>query len=252
MKLSDNFESRRLGAHPNSLMKPRRADEIHAELGADILRGFWPPGGRLPGEHELAERYAVGRGVVREALARLRADGLVESRRGSGAYVSSEPAATDFRLAPDTASVALQAVFELRWLIEAGMAEFAARRRNAVQLARMAAALSAMDEAVANGTDGSDADDRFHRTIAEAAGNPHLVRLAAIVSAATSASRRPTWTGERAATLARDAQSEHRRVFAAIESGDAELAGRAAREHIEAAAKRLGLGLSINDGGTKA
>lgn len=60
---------------------------IAEELRADITEGRLPVGARLPGEHELADRFGVNRQTARQAIAALAADGLVEARRGSGTFV---------------------------------------------------------------------------------------------------------------------------------------------------------------------
>ena len=65
----------------------RRSDRIADSLRADILRGRYRPGERLPAERELATRLTVNRGSVREALKKLEQLGLVEIRRGDGAVV---------------------------------------------------------------------------------------------------------------------------------------------------------------------
>ena len=65
----------------------RQSDRIADGLRADILRGRYRPGERLPAERELAARLSVNRGSVREALKRLEQLGLVEIRRGDGAVV---------------------------------------------------------------------------------------------------------------------------------------------------------------------
>ena len=83
-----------------SPLQPRGnlAEQVVARLSADIRGGRLAPGARLPTEQALTSSLGVSRTVVREAVAALRADGLVVTRRGSGAYVA-EPAAGPFRIA---------------------------------------------------------------------------------------------------------------------------------------------------------
>ena len=61
--------------------------KVVALLGRDIESGVLEPGSRLPTEQQLASRLGVSRNVIREAIAQLRADGLVEARQGVGAFV---------------------------------------------------------------------------------------------------------------------------------------------------------------------
>src|SRR5262245_6640116 len=73
------------------------AEQVMAHLVADIRSGRLGPGARLPTEQALTEVLGVSRAVVREAVAALRADGLIVTRRGSGAYVA-DPTAGPFRI----------------------------------------------------------------------------------------------------------------------------------------------------------
>jgi GntR family transcriptional regulator len=68
------------------------ADDVKAAIGA----GAYPAGSRLPSESELAERYAVSRGTVRQAFAALRADGVIASRRGARRVVIGGPPVQSF------------------------------------------------------------------------------------------------------------------------------------------------------------
>lgn len=224
--------------------RPQRlSEEVGAVLGERIWSGAFAPGERLPTEARLSEEFAVSRAVVREAIARLKADGLVESRQGAGAFVVRRPGAGVFRMERSMGGAGVTGeIFELRLIIEVAAAERAALRHTPVQLKAMAAALARMEEAVACGEDGASFDDDFHCAIAEASGNPLIGRFVAFVSQEFSASRAPTWSADGVIRgLARAAQDEHRAVFEAIASGDAEAAGQAAHQHLINAAGRLGV-----------
>jgi len=71
---------------------------VSSLLAAEIIGGALSPGSRLPGEHELAARFDVSRGTIRQALARLEADGLIEKHPGAGSFVSFEGHLLDERL----------------------------------------------------------------------------------------------------------------------------------------------------------
>jgi GntR family transcriptional regulator len=68
------------------------ADDIKTAIAA----GSYPPGSSLPSESELAERYSVSRGTVRQAFAALRADGVIASRRGARRVVVGGPRVQSF------------------------------------------------------------------------------------------------------------------------------------------------------------
>lgn len=224
----------------------RLPEEVGAVLEQRIRSGEFAPGERLPAEARLSEQFAVSRAVVREAIARLKADGLVDSRQGSGAYVARRLGAAVFRMDAGAVAQADGAVeiFELRLIVEVAAAERAALRRTPEQLEAIAAALARMDVALTRGEDGATADDDFHCAIAAASGNPLIGRFLAFVSQEFSASRVPTWSAEGVSRgLAGAAQDEHRAVFDAIAGGNVEAARQAAQRHLLCAAGRLGVGV---------
>lgn len=212
---------------------------LAARLAAMIGAGELKPGDRLPTEMQLVGRFAVSRAVVREAIARLKSEGYVESRQGSGAFVAAKPGLANFRISGRLNPTDLAHVFELRGVIEVGMAELAAQRRSKADIAALDAAFMQMHQALENGTDGAEADDAFHAAIATAAHNPYLAQFAAFLAQHFSATRQVTWqpeARESGSTLA--AQSEHLDLLKAIRRGDVEAAGFAARRHIAGAAAR--------------
>lgn len=216
---------------------------LAGRLAAMIRAGEFQPGARLPTEKQLVERFAVSRPVVREAIARLKTDGFVESRQGAGAFVTARPGLANFRIADRLNPADLAHVFELRGVIEVGMAELAAQRRTEADMAALDAAFMQMHRALEDGPEnspgGAEADDAFHAAIATAAHNPYLAQFAAFLAQHFSATRQVTWqpaARESGSTLA--AQAEHLDLFKAIRRGDAEAAGFAARRHIAGAAAR--------------
>jgi GntR family transcriptional repressor for pyruvate dehydrogenase complex len=226
------------------LRHPRLSEEVHADIAARIRAGALALGARLPSEALLAEEFAVSRAVVREAVASLKAEGLVVTRQGAGSFVATQKRVLHFKdiLAADSHRQQLLQTFELRSVIEGPVAALAAQRRSDADLAAMAACLERMDAAIAAGEDGAVHDDAFHEAIAAAAHNPYLLRLVEFVAAQFSESRRLTWLEDnRAVHLPQQAQREHRRLFEAIAGGDAAAARRRADEHLRRAFGRLGL-----------
>lgn len=214
---------------------------LAGQLSAAIQAGRFQPGDRLPTEKQLVAQYAVSRAVVREAIARLKTDGFVETRQGAGAFVTLKPGLANFRIAPPGLLTAqdLLHVFELRGVIEAGMAEFAAVRRTAADIVALRAAYAAMEQALADGQSGAASDDSFHVAIANAAHNPYLAQFATFLAQHFSATRALTWhPAARHAGAAEASQIEHRLLLEAIVVGDVAAAGTAARTHIAQAAAR--------------
>jgi GntR family transcriptional repressor for pyruvate dehydrogenase complex len=214
---------------------------LAGRLATSIRAGEFQPGDRLPTEKQLVERYAVSRAVVREAIARLKTDGFVETRQGAGAFVALKPGLANFRIAePGLLDAAgLAHVFELRGVVEVGMAELAAERRSAADLEALNAAFAQMEQALQSDENGAAADDDFHAAVATAAHNPYLAQFAAFLAQHFSATRALTWQpAARSSGGTAAAQAEHRALLDAITRGDAQAAGTAARRHIAQAAGR--------------
>lgn len=229
------------------IARPQRLSEgVCAELERRIRAGEYAPGEQLPTEKLLSERFEVSRAVIREAVARLKADGLIESRQGSGAFVAARPRSLNFKVAGgDESRHNLEQVFELRTLVEMTVAELAARRRTESDLAAMKQQLAAMDEALRCDGDGSQADDEFHSAIAAATHNPLVQRFVEFLGQHFSESRQLAWEEEaRASDSSASAQAEHQALFAAIAAGAPSGARRAAHAHLSGAAARLGLHLA--------
>src|SRR5688500_17389195 len=75
--------------------------QLFEQLADEIKSGRLAPGARLPTEQALTRAARVSRTVVREAVAALRAEGLVVTRQGVGAFVSAEPQRAPIRLEPE-------------------------------------------------------------------------------------------------------------------------------------------------------
>ncbi|MBI5067299.1 MAG: FadR family transcriptional regulator [Deltaproteobacteria bacterium] len=215
-------------------------EQVVAALRAEVAAGRFARTARLPAEQALSTTLGVSRTVLREALAQLKADGVLVSRKGSGVYVSATPAGNAFRLpAVGGEPERLREVFELRYYAETGAAELAAARRGPADLRRLQAALRAMR---ARGAAAADA--AFHRAIAVATQNPHFVALVDLLSGQLHQVIAASW--ENAARVAggpRDAIREHAALYRAIRSGDPAAAREAAAAHLTGAARRWGLAL---------
>lgn len=219
-------------------------DEIARVLDREIAKGTLGKGQRLPTESALAEQFGVSRNVVREAIARLKNEGLVETRQGSGAFVSASPANLSFRIGADDESSpdALRHIFELRIEVEVGAAALAAERRTEAQLAAIREAVDAIARAITGGEDGTAEDAAFHHAVAAAANNPcftdFMAFLAARIGHSIAVARDHS---ARFQALPEKVQREHERIVRAIAGRDPEGARRAVRAHLVNAAGRLAL-----------
>lgn len=217
------------------LHAPRRSEAIHHELERLILDGKLLSGERLPTEHALAEQFAVSRSVVREAVARLCAEGMVETRQGAGTFVAKRPRVLSF----DRMHTELLDVMELRRIVEVAAAGLAAERRTEEDLAAIRASLHAMDKAFMSGESVAAADDAFHETIAAAARNQYLQRVVNFVSAQFSESRRMVWAPADHPGLRERLQGGHHKLFEAILAQDVESARQYAAAHLDDVGARI-------------
>ncbi|MCB1497731.1 MAG: FadR family transcriptional regulator [Bauldia sp.] len=216
--------------------QPNLTSTLTARLADEIVAGKLPPHTRLPTERSLMETYGVSRTVVREAIAALRADGLVETRQGSGAYVAAEIRNRPFRIDPKGLKSVKQVldVMELRLCVEVEAAGIAARQRSKADIARMRKVSRAMARAIANGDPAVDLDFELHTVIGTTTGNPYFSSFLEFIGGIIIPRRTILIDDhEHGGTpyLAR-IQAQHEAIIAAIAKGDAGAARRAMRRHL--------------------
>ena len=166
-----------------TLLRPLEAPrgltgELVARLTADIISGKLTPGSQLPTEQEMILATGVSRTVVREAVAALKADRLVVTRQGVGAFVADH-VRRPFRVDFDETSPLREVlnVMELRTGIEVEAAGLAAERATAPQIKKITERFAAIQSAIERGGNAVDQDFAFHCEIAEATGNPQFKRF---------------------------------------------------------------------------
>lgn len=229
-------------ADKHALLRPLRparnlTDEVTERIKREISSGRLKPGTRLPTEQELMTAMGVSRTVVREAVAALRADGLVTTRQGSGAYVAADVSRVPFRIDPEGLSSIedVLAVMELRQAIEVEAAALAAERITPRRLAPMSRALRAIESAIRKGEGAINEDFAFHLAIAEASGNPRFAEflefLGRHVIPRQSVRVALSPPAEQRQYLLR-IQREHGRIHEAIRNGDPGAARTAMRRHL--------------------
>jgi GntR family transcriptional regulator, transcriptional repressor for pyruvate dehydrogenase complex len=222
------------------------AHSLVDDFGARIRDGALRPGDKLPTESEIMQAFGVSRTVVREALSKLQAGGLVETHHGVGTFVlqpRSSGVGGVFRLDPGeiATSVDVLAVLELRISLETESAGLAATRRTEAQLLAMRTALDDFERNVAVAGDTVAPDFRFHLEIAQATGNPYFADIMShlgttiIPRTRISAIRNLDRGG---AYLSR-VNREHEEIYAAIARRDAESARAAMRIHLTNSRERL-------------
>jgi GntR family transcriptional repressor for pyruvate dehydrogenase complex len=228
------------GKHPLlRRLKPARnlTLEVVEQIAGQIRSGRLSPGERLPTEQELMSVLGVSRTVIREAVAALRAEGLVVTRQGAGAFVASDESRVPFRLAPEglrSIEDVLQ-VMELRLAIEIEAAAIAARRAGAAAIAVIGNALQAIDRAIDNGEGAVNEDFAFHRAIAAATGNPRFLEFLEFLGRHViprQSIRAMIGDAEQQRRYLRRIQREHARIFEALRAGRPAEARQAMRTHL--------------------
>jgi GntR family transcriptional repressor for pyruvate dehydrogenase complex len=217
------------------------SDRVYDHVLSQVIVGIYPINSRLPPETRLADQLGVSRPVVREALMRLREDGLIASRQGAGSFVMRRPAEDVYNYAPLGSIADIQRCFVFRIAIEGEAAALAARDHDAEGLRRIASAIAALDQIVRDGALGVEEDIAFHRSVAEATGNRFftatLAALQTQVAVGITLNRNLSLIQPRDRLLR--GQEEHRAVLDAIAARNEGGARETMRLHIENARKRV-------------
>jgi GntR family transcriptional repressor for pyruvate dehydrogenase complex len=226
--------------HPTG-PRDRLSDQLYGKVFEQIASGSIKVGEQLPSEVEISERFGVSRPVVREALLRLRVDGLITSRQGLGTFVSHQPAPRikTFAKAQDIASYLR--CQEVRITLEGDAARLAAERHTDEQLAAIIAAHDAFAEGVHSGNLEPPADLAFHARIAEASGNEFYSSLLESIHEAMTGLMRLTLGLTRTASKRRalTVLDEHTAIVAAIRAREGDEARVAMQFHLGQARRRL-------------
>ncbi len=223
--------------------RPKLAERVVASLRGKVLGGEFAPGQKLPTESQLTETFGVSRTVIREAIATLAADGLVEPRQGAGVFVMERPTQAFVAISAENGTSISNAlnVLEVRMGIEIESAALAAVRRNAAQEARIQEAFFEFERLLGIGQPTGKTDFAFHRAIAAATNNPFYVEvLEALGSRTIPCDVTSPWGTD--SVLTRDYQEglqrEHLVIMRAISGGDAEAARAGMRAHLAASQER--------------
>lgn len=236
--------------------QPMRRAPLLAEKLADILRqkiasGRFKAGEKLPTERELSETYGVSRVTVRDALGRLKHDGIIVSRQGSGGFVAKTGAPTlRLHIAPADAKE-LRDLVELLSAVRSAASAHAAARRTSAQLATIARFYHAIELAIEEGRPGEEEDLAFHRAIMDAAANPLFNSILEFLDGRMREFVRAARSNSRSLGLTSQVQAEHREMLDAIAACDPEGARKAAERHLANALKRLGVATPARHAGRK-
>lgn len=227
---------RESGDRGRKASKPNLVKRLSEELRRAILAGEIKIGEKLPSEARLTELHAVSRTVVREAIAALRSDGLVEAHQGAGVFViNNQEAQQGSFLEFDTARISsIIEVLELRAAVEMESAALAAVRRSPAQEEAILERCDDIDKLIRQGRLTTEADFALHLAIADATNNPRFREFLEMMGRKVIP-RSTLHDGDReqaSAPYLEQIQAEHRRIADAISAGDADAAREAMRTHL--------------------
>lgn len=231
-------------ANEGAPLKPRASrlvDRVFLELRQRIQDGNFPPDTRLPGEHELASMLGVSRPIVRDALGRLREQGIVYSRQGAGTFVQAAVSPqTQLAYSPVKTIADIQRCYEFRLTIEPYAAYFAAQRRDEAATKKIADALAELRDATSHQLHRTDADFMFHRAVTEAANNHYYTASMDALKPHIAVGMHLHGLSLMGPRLQLErVYGEHEKIYRAVADGDADAAREAMRVHLEGSRDRL-------------
>jgi GntR family transcriptional regulator, transcriptional repressor for pyruvate dehydrogenase complex len=210
----------------------RLAQQVLDVIESEKLR----PGDRLLPERQLAEMFDVSRPSLREALHILQAQGHIAIRHGQGTFVQEPQVAQELRAKVMATEHDLRELFDAREALEVPSAYWAAQRRSREDLRTLRATLNRMD--LISSRDEIDFDQlaaldaQFHLSIVEAASNRFINQTLGVLQDILQMSMETTL---RLPGRMQASRADHAAILDAIERGDADAAGEAARAHIHGA-----------------
>jgi GntR family transcriptional regulator, transcriptional repressor for pyruvate dehydrogenase complex len=219
------------------------AEQVVAYVNEQIAMRALKPGDKLPTESSLMTLLGVSRTVVREAISRLQAMSVIETRHGIGSFVLEprrEPLGIE--VVPASTLSDVLSVLELRISLETECAGLAAQRASERDLANIRGALEAIGEATRAGGDSAAADLEFHVAVARATGNRYFVDILTQMGAALIPRHRIDSAGIAQTdpkAYAELVNREHESIFDAIARHDPESARAAMRMHLSSSRERL-------------
>jgi len=217
------------------IARERVSDRIAGELMKMISGGELPPGGRLPGERQLAEMMSVSRVSVRAALQQLKARGLIEAVQGGGTRVVSSlkeldsPLTALVRIDPEN----LRDLVELRGNLEVWAARRAAKRADRAAIEQLGQIVAKMSEGHQRRDYQAEDDLAFHLAVARAAGSPVYLHIIDVVRDVLSAMMKVNRYRIFKDGDAETALAHHRAIYEAIRDGDESAAGAAMQVHLD-------------------
>jgi DNA-binding FadR family transcriptional regulator len=225
----------------NEHKSPGMPGRVYSDILNRIIEGEYQEGDRLPSEHTLAERFETSRPTVREALAQLRADGIIATRQGSGTTVRRRPDPDLRRFAPLETLSDIRRCYEFRVMTEVGGASLAALKADAADLENIEHAWESLQQVIETEGIGVRDDFAFHLAVARASKNQFFITALSFIREQIEFSMDLSRKLSLAKSIERQrvVQQEHLAVLDAIRRRDPDAAEQAMRAHLENAMERM-------------
>ena len=216
-------------------------DRVYREILGSIMEGEFKEGDKLPTELALTERFAASRPTIREALSRLRSDGITSTRQGSGTFVTRRPDPDLPLFTPLETISDVQRCFEFRIVVESGAAALAATMASEADLAEVVRCYEQLNRVIADQAVGAGEDFDFHRAVARASGNQFFISAITSMQAQVlqSMSLMRNLSLLKSVERQKLVQAEHEVLLDALQRRDAQAAGVAMRTHLTNARDRM-------------
>jgi DNA-binding FadR family transcriptional regulator len=225
-----------------NMLKPIKKESVRGQvfwqLRDQLIRRTWPPGSKLPSEHELSRTMGVSRVSIREGIQHLVSLGILETRHGEGTFVRELSGQVHFNaLIPLLVleDIDILHVLEYRRIVEKGTAALAAERATDQDLIEMEAVYDQMVQVRDNVAEFARADLEFHLVLAKATRNPVIIKVNNVLRSILEISMENI-----VSTLGmEDGLHYHRLIIEAIRARDAQAAENIMQEHVDRTIVRL-------------
>ena len=203
----------------------RLSEMVAGTIGKRIVTGHYKPGDTLPTEPEVQAEFGVSRTAVREAIRLLSAKGLTASRpkigtkvRPVGDWNMFDADVLRWQVEHGPSDEFVNALFEMREIIEPSAASLAAERATANDITALGVAMDGIENHPRGAAEQIAADVDFHATILTSSRNPILISVGAMINSALELSFTIGWQ----TVMAADSVLQHRAVYEMIAARDAE------------------------------
>ncbi|MEX0364890.1 MAG: FadR/GntR family transcriptional regulator [Ruegeria sp.] len=207
--------------------------DIAALLRREISKGTYRLHDRLPASRQMADEYGVARNTLREALAQLEVEGYVNTRAGSGTYITFQEKETNTAPLEDTNPLEL---IDARFALEPHICRLCVLHGSRQDFDLLEGLCDRMEEAVDDPVAFAEADTAFHKALAATTRNTLLIWIIDQINTVRSLDE---WTRMRHLTLdgaiIKKYNAQHRQVLNAIRLREPERAANLMKEHLETA-----------------